>query len=588
MFVNLYWRNYFESHILERGYDYYINGKVATIRSTDRGYLGVVSGTDDYDVGIYFPDHEIEGEGSSEVEMDCSCPYAADGNNCKHMAAILYAIEKQSASTDWATTSTLQGAPNTNEKSKSLEEVVEGLPPETVRKELISVLKSNRNMRTAFLLKYERNEKRVFDYINSIRATADEILDQCADRGYVDWKNASDFADRLTNEVLGALWDFLEADTDELKMAFDLSLYVYRMVAGTSIDDHGELDIIVDECLSLWEDILANADNSTFVKYVFDEMLKTYNRIGSGEYMAECIDDFISDHFCDGVYLSERLDILDARIDRLEKEDGWNTERLLSRCVLERLRLMGEKAVTHSEIEEFQKRYWYLSEVRKVKMDELEINGDLERLIQLLIESKNTDLGKPGLVSKYSMKLIECYRKLNDMKKAKDELFAFVTVYSRGDADAFQDLKQYYGDDDWLCKREEIFSILTKKKTDIKPLLAAEKLTERLFEELSGEMVKSNGMEKSMVSSLTKYESFLRPEYVSELLDFYQSLIRKMAISSGGRGHYKDIANAIRKMLVYPGGKERAREMLDNWRLSYRNRPAMQEELQVIYSEVCR
>ena len=25
--------------------------------------------------------------------MDCDCPYAADGNNCKHMAAVLFAAD---------------------------------------------------------------------------------------------------------------------------------------------------------------------------------------------------------------------------------------------------------------------------------------------------------------------------------------------------------------------------------------------------------------------------------------------------------------------------------------------------------------
>ena len=35
-------------------------------------------------------DREIE-------EMECTCPYAEDGNYCKHMAAVLYAAEKEPA-----------------------------------------------------------------------------------------------------------------------------------------------------------------------------------------------------------------------------------------------------------------------------------------------------------------------------------------------------------------------------------------------------------------------------------------------------------------------------------------------------------
>ena len=45
-----------------------------------------VSGTELYEVEIFLDHDEV-------YDMDCDCPYAEDGNYCKHMAAVLYELE---------------------------------------------------------------------------------------------------------------------------------------------------------------------------------------------------------------------------------------------------------------------------------------------------------------------------------------------------------------------------------------------------------------------------------------------------------------------------------------------------------------
>lgn len=48
----------------------------------------VASGTENHGV-------EIElGRGGSSACMFCTCPYAAEGNTCKHMAAVLFVMEE--------------------------------------------------------------------------------------------------------------------------------------------------------------------------------------------------------------------------------------------------------------------------------------------------------------------------------------------------------------------------------------------------------------------------------------------------------------------------------------------------------------
>ena len=85
------WEDMFRPHILERGYDYYMTGAVESLTRLDPDdivYEAVVDGSRSYHV-------EIRYDRGSVMDMQCDCPYAMDGKNCKHMAAVLYEIEEK-------------------------------------------------------------------------------------------------------------------------------------------------------------------------------------------------------------------------------------------------------------------------------------------------------------------------------------------------------------------------------------------------------------------------------------------------------------------------------------------------------------
>ena len=72
----------FEPHILERGRAYFAEGAVKNLRRDGGDYVARVQGSDAYDVHL---------SAQSLDDSDCSCPHLADGNLCKHLAAVLYA-----------------------------------------------------------------------------------------------------------------------------------------------------------------------------------------------------------------------------------------------------------------------------------------------------------------------------------------------------------------------------------------------------------------------------------------------------------------------------------------------------------------
>ena len=77
------WKKLFAIHILERGYDYYCDDAVENMEISDNIIRADVIGSEDYEVEISLSNGEV-------TDMYCSCPYALDGRNCKHMAAVLY------------------------------------------------------------------------------------------------------------------------------------------------------------------------------------------------------------------------------------------------------------------------------------------------------------------------------------------------------------------------------------------------------------------------------------------------------------------------------------------------------------------
>ena len=81
----LQWQHLFPTAILQRGREYYKKNQVRSLIQDGEIYYAAVQGTEEYDVTIRLTGGKIE-------EMHCTCPYAEDGNHCKHMAAVLYEI----------------------------------------------------------------------------------------------------------------------------------------------------------------------------------------------------------------------------------------------------------------------------------------------------------------------------------------------------------------------------------------------------------------------------------------------------------------------------------------------------------------
>lgn len=84
--MNIQWGHLFSKSVLDRGWQYYCDDSVLDVSRHGNRYEAYVIGGDFYQVEITLKDSGIG-------RMRCGCPYAAEGHNCKHMAAVLYKLE---------------------------------------------------------------------------------------------------------------------------------------------------------------------------------------------------------------------------------------------------------------------------------------------------------------------------------------------------------------------------------------------------------------------------------------------------------------------------------------------------------------
>src|SRR5690625_3604755 len=80
------WHQTFSGVILSRGLDYHHRGLVKILDISKDFIEASVYGSHVYHVKIKLKDGKI-------TYMKCDCPFAFDGNHCKHMAAVLFRAE---------------------------------------------------------------------------------------------------------------------------------------------------------------------------------------------------------------------------------------------------------------------------------------------------------------------------------------------------------------------------------------------------------------------------------------------------------------------------------------------------------------
>ena len=145
------WYRLFRQHILDRGIEYYEDGRVIEYNFCDNEIIAQVDGTDIYDVHIRLDEEDV-------LDMYCSCPHAEEGHNCKHMAAVLFAFEgmlaKQDEEMDEDEWNQLAFDEKFQKEKQEAIDLVSKIPEEKARDLLAGFVLSDRSLKSKLQLEY--------------------------------------------------------------------------------------------------------------------------------------------------------------------------------------------------------------------------------------------------------------------------------------------------------------------------------------------------------------------------------------------------------------------------------------------------
>ena len=561
------WKKLFAIHILERGYDYYCDDAVENMEISDDIIRADVIGSEDYEVEISLSNGEV-------TDMYCSCPYALDGRNCKHMAAVLYEwseneAEEKKDEENAINTDLFQPAYTVNSHKKKLtavEGLVSGANEEDVRSFLAAVLAEDEKLLLRFhnIINKQVTREDINNYIRQVDIIADRYLGR---NHFISYYEADGFISELEEIIDEDVRRMI--DNGDYLSAFEVMNYIFVLIGDVDMDDSdGDTGMLADRIYQLWLELLVKVSSKEKRK-MFDWF--TSHLDGSViDYLEEYIEQIIIEEFEEKEYEQAKLDFIEDMIARSERKDSdWSRDYGVGKWAVRYLEMLQEKKASDEQIKEVCKRYWKNSSVRRYYVDICMKKKEYDHVLQILDECILLDKQYRGLISEYSEKKKEIYLLQGNRSAYIEQLWKLVLEHEPGNLELYRELKKQYTADEWLVKREEIFGKLPAY-AHVERLYKEEKLYDRLLVYV----LNSPGL-----YALQEYEKVLKKEYPEQILNKYKDEVSKMAVHTSDRKNYAHLVSLLRKMQQMKGGSKLVEQIVAEWKIKYKNRPAMMDEL---------
>lgn len=533
------WETYFQKRILDRGYDYYFDDRVEDLRINSNRIKAVVNGTDFYHV-------EIKLNGNKIIGMSCDCPYAEDGHNCKHMAAVLY---------EWQLSATHPVIDN----SKLVKEASE----EDVRSFLIQVLNDQPSLVETFK-QYTQNEFSLTTMIDDLEGVVDSYSDGYH---YIDYEFSCDFCDNYEDAIFK--WLDLLKEKKQYSLAFKFLLKAYDIFDKLDIEDNeGETYDVSFSIINACSNIIMCMEKSeridafNLLKQFLNNIRYSYDRIDilqvffnylKGEDLLKLQIDFVK----------EQLDYIESHNDILDREyvlDGF------AKMYLDLLR---KNNVSNQEINVIYKKYWKCDSIRMDCVFTCINNKEYDKALDYIDKCIDLDYENQALMKRDIELKKDIYKKQGNTKAYREELKNLILFFNDTNIDDYIELRSHYNDKEWITERDSLIEQLAPGC-----FLCEILETEQLYEQLLDVLLRSD--DKYL---LHQYTDLLSKKYPEQLLQIYRENVEKQAESTGSRKHYYQIVEELRIMKFINGGDKIVDEIIKKWKVQYKNRSAMLDEL---------
>lgn len=566
------WHALFRPHILDRGIEYYEDGNVIDFEYTEDTITAKVMGSEDYNV-------EIDIEKEDVLGMYCSCPYARDGKNCKHMAAVLFRFEEMLSEADCLQVADSYDSDSYSaidsfaseiaKKKQEIEELVAKIPENDIRDLLVSRLMSDNQLKNQLQMKYafKMTSKMMLDLRNEI----DQIVYNNSRGGFVDWHHASDFCTELSSFLDTKVNLLIENDC--LKQAFEITNVVFHCIGNIDMDDSdGESTYVLNSCYECWEAVIRKADSS--LKNEIKAWLEGHRNGYVLDFMEEYMDEILFQEFGNEEKIREEIQLLDEMIAKAKGNDCgryYSVHHGYENVVLKRVQYMEKLNYSTGEIEKYKRENRRFFVIRELEITDAISRKDYKKAIDVLKESKHLDVDYLEQTKKYCEQLIAIYDKLNMKNEYCKELEEYLTHYMQFDLKYYKMLKNEITNEQ---KWSEIVNQIVEQNP-FEQFVCDVLKYEKKYEQLMSKIEQSS----RTVALLDKYERYLRKSNPERVIKIYVNYLSEAVECANDRNKYKHLMPYLKKIAACSGGISIAKDIANAWRQEYKRRSAMMDEL---------
>ncbi len=518
------WRTMFKPWILERGREYFECGQVVGLEEDGSIVRAEVSGTQEYHV-------ETQKAGGRVVQRVCDCPYAVGGENCKHMAAVLYALEGKPGNkpTDW-------------------QDALEQLPVEKLRELLHGLAVGDDALQSRIVRLVAGPGTEPEQWQEELEQI---ILSHTDYRGRLvygqEYECRLDIVQYLEESLPHLLIDMRVLDAAKLVMT------VYGVAfSQNTVDDGDGLSMVSENCRNAFGQILTRASDQEERKIFY------------------LLHGFLMDNDWDwgSDDLEELILSLDWSAELQQKNLQWLDDNLDSGRMEQRAELMARMGSSDTAVIEWweQRRD---SDRAYHPLLQLYEEHDLCKAIDLVQEKRSRAKRTDWQIKNYTKTLLRLLEKAGKQAEYETELRYLVLKLKCQETEYLSRLKEITPPEQWPDLFETLLAD-ARHPAGRMALYHFEGMMDELFVELC---------QYPSFSSFISYESELRNWNSQRTLTYYMEILKREMDAATQRKHYSHIIRHLEKMKAYPGGDNAAWKLAAYWYIYHKNRPAMKNEL---------
>jgi len=549
-----------DEQIVDRGLSYWEDGLVSDLERTKEGlFEAVVSGTQDYDVGVIIDENAV-------IDFDCNCPYDR-GPICKHVVAVLYAIRERNKSKSTNSKKIVKPAKmqvSADSSEKQFNSILANLGKEELADWIKESAKKDDKFRSLFLVRFSKPDNRI-NIEKYERILGNVSKHKSSHYRYDDFDDDLpdlDKADELLNEMES---NFSKTSVSEI---ISLCFAIFKVIAPSLsyVDDSdGDYSGLIEEALELLQTaILQKKVPDPIRKETFDLCLNYYtiNGMDIDRWDFDVLE-IAGDLLKDAIERKKLFAVLDG----LEKP---NAGHYTGQRIVEIRKNVIERFEGKVVAEKYMETMIHLPEIRKQFVEKAISAKKYSRAKELCNQGLISDKIFPGIVHQWNEYLLNIAQREKD-KPEVIRLAKMLFLSTFNSQQFYTVLKKFTPPEQWAETVESLIFTLNKNRDNgyIPWIYIQEKMFDRLLAYVQKD---------PHPSLISEYDKYLIPSFAAEIADLYETTIRKLAIRASDRKDYAECCRWLRRLKKL-GKKDRVIILIKELAAANPRKPAFLDEL---------